>query len=104
MNKKKTVSQLFSEVLECPELYVGKPNIGLIAAFMSGYEYHTQAKGFGGMDKIYSGFHDWVAKRYEIQTSHGWPDIVSFIGLTEAGAFELTKELWKSYLEDAQFS
>jgi hypothetical protein len=90
-------SELFEKILEHPELYVGKPSIALINAFIAGYEFEKNSLGFKDVDKLYFGFNIWVAKRFKIETMHGWSAIITFMGQSEVGSFEMTKTLWQEY-------
>jgi hypothetical protein len=95
-----TTSELFEKILERPSLYVGKPSVPLIAAFINGYEFESQTRGFKEIDENYRGFHTFVAKRFKIETSHGWAEIVTFMGQSETASFELAKQLWAEYKEN----
>lgn len=96
MEEKLKSSELFDKVLERPVLYVGKSSIPLIKAFIAGYE--------GGTDNcyrddLYVNFTQWVANRFNIETSHDWSSIISFVAMSEQSAYEMTKELWQEYKE-----
>lgn len=92
-------SELFETILERPALYVGKPSIPLIHAFVDGYTFALSESNPNFKDSLYAGFNAWVAKRFNIRTAHNWASIVVFMGSSEIGAYELTKELWAKYKE-----
>lgn len=90
-------SELFDVILERPTLYVGHESIIKIKAFIDGYEYAKYTEGNDSRDPLYANFNDWIAKRFNITSMHNWASIISFMALSEIGAFELTKELWGEY-------
>jgi len=91
-------SELLDKILERPALYLGRESVVLAKAFIDGYEFagHNATNANGG-DPLYSGFQDWVAKRFRVETAHNWASIIAFMGLSESGAFALLKELWEEY-------
>lgn len=95
-------SELFDVILERPAMYVGKTSVPLIFAFLNGYNFAKWENKEDVKDNLYEGFNGWVAKRFNIKTAHNWSDIVTFMGQSEMGAFELTKELWFEYKKSKQ--
>lgn len=93
-------SKLFDKILERPALYVGKTSIPLIFIFLEGYTYANSESKRDVRDDLYTGFNTWVAKRFNVQTAHNWSSIITFMGQSELGAYELTKELWTEYKEE----
>jgi hypothetical protein len=94
-----TLSELFDKILERPALYVGCTSISMIAAFLAGYEFAKFDGEENVKDELYTGFKEWVPKRFGIKTSHGWANIIAFMGVGEMAAYELAKELWTEYKE-----
>jgi hypothetical protein len=90
-------SELLDKVLERPPLYVGRESVALTKAFIDGYGFATYEAGVTDKDPLYDGFQNWIAERFRIKTAHDWASIISFMGSSEAKAFELAKELWKEY-------
>jgi hypothetical protein len=93
-----TYSELFAQILDRPSDYVSHNSISLIKSFLDGY---AAAADRDTKDDFY--FTDWIAKKFERRTAHSWESIISFIGVSEARAYELAKELWKEYNNQAEF-
>lgn len=94
MREKLKSSDLFDKILERPVLYVGYSSILLIKAFIAGYEGGTDNSY---RDDLYANFTQWVAMRFNVETSHDWASIISFMAMSEQRAYEMTKELWQEY-------
>jgi hypothetical protein len=91
------LANLFDSLLTKPGLYISGRSISQAAAFMQGYMAGQYELGVDHEKDIYNGFQRWVEKRYKIRTTQSWQAIVTFMSNDEAGAFELTRELWKEY-------
>jgi hypothetical protein len=90
-------SELLELILERPALYLGHSSVPLLFAFLHGYECARQVENPTLEDPVYYGFHDWIVERFGFGHSHDCASIISFMGVSEASAFELTKELWAEY-------
>jgi hypothetical protein len=94
MRKTITCSELFERLLENAGNYVSHESISLLYAFIDGY-------GGGTMrDDLYSQFTFWIAAKFNIKSAHNWETIITFIGVSEQKAFELTKQLWAEFKTD----
>jgi hypothetical protein len=90
-------TELLEKIIDRPALYVGKASVPLARAFIDGFDFGIGDDVSRTNDDLYSGFTDWVANRFGIKSSHGWSEIITFMGHSESGAFELLKELWSEY-------
>lgn len=90
-------SEIFEKILERPPLYLGHASVILLHAFISGYAFAKYSENSDFHDPLYDGFSRWVADRFGFGHSHSWASIISFMGVSEAKAFDLTKELWEQY-------
>ncbi len=93
-----TAAELMTEILDKPALYVTHGSVTRISAFISGF---LCGRGEGA-DPIYGNFGQWLRKKFEIRQDFGWASIISFIGKSETGAFELAKEMWAKYLQEVR--
>jgi hypothetical protein len=91
-----TYSQLFENILSCPIKYVTCNTISLIHMFIEGYK-HATLPDYLIEGEIYMQFDSFVAKKFNIRTSHNWESIITFMGGSELSAYELTKELWEEH-------
>lgn len=94
-------SELLDKLLQRPALYVGQESIPLIHAYINGYEH---AADWASKDDLYRNFDGWVAKRFGIASAHNWASIISFMGVSEKGGYELAKKLWQEYKSAAEGS
>lgn len=92
-----TSSELLEKILDRPGLYVGHASVTRTKAFIDGYEFARNGENSVARDALYAGFQDWVASRFHVKTAHSWASIITFMGLSESGAFTLMKELWEEY-------
>ncbi len=90
-------SELLEKILERPPLYIGHASVTRMKLFIDGYGFARSDYGGEMKDSLYDGFQKWVANRFGFGHSHSWASIISFMGSSEARAFELTKELWEEY-------
>ncbi len=91
-------SELMTLLLEKPALYIGYGSIPRIYGFIEGYTFARQIPN----DLVYRNFGQWLRKRFEIRQDLNWISIISFIGQSETGSFDLAKRMWTEYLEDAK--
>ncbi|RKZ54681.1 MAG: hypothetical protein DRR16_13690 [Candidatus Parabeggiatoa sp. nov. 3] len=47
---------------------------------------------------ILSQFQDWIAKKYDVEGSHGWMSILLFFHVNESHALDKFFELWDEFL------
>ncbi len=89
-----TKSELMEKILERPALYLGHASVIKLQTFIEGY---TFAKG-GETDLLYDGFGEWIIRRFRVG-QHSWSSVITMVGVSEAAAFRLAKELWEEYKE-----
>jgi hypothetical protein len=90
-------SDLFEILQERPTLYIGHASVTGIRSFLAGYTFARQIAGIKEDDLLYTQFSSWTANRFNKAVSHQWDEIVSFMGISESGAFALMKDLWNEY-------
>jgi len=93
-----TESELLTIILEKPALYVEYGSVSRIFAFLEGYTLGRQQPS----DLTYRGFGQWLRKCFGIRQDLNWASIISFVGRSEAGAFDLAKEMWPRYLQEVR--
>ena len=76
-----------------PELYIGKPSLERLYAFIGGYLHNNSE----GDDHCLDGFNEYVSAKYRINTDHNWSEIISFFSSNENEAFETFKSLFCDY-------
>lgn len=90
---------LLIKVLEKPGIYLGFPSITRLRAFLDGYEYAIYEEDSKQSRIILEGFNEYVAKRYEIRSSHDWSSMILFMTTTEEKAFWEFYKLYQQYEE-----
>lgn len=98
-----SLTQVFEQVLEKPELYIVNKSVTRLVSFIEGYKMALYDLDQSTNSEIYLGFQDWVAQRFNTQTSHNWASIILFRSLNdESKALDMTKELWHEYKRERQ--
>lgn len=91
-------AELFEQILETPEMYVGDKSLIKISFFLHGFFYGFERnKGKLTEDSLFDGFQKYVQNCYEMGSTHNWADILLFMERSDYRAFERAKVLWKEY-------
>jgi len=79
--------KMLQEIRLRPEIYLGKPSLERLRAFVDGYKHHNNYD-VNASDCL-CGFNQYVADKYEIHTDHDWSSIIRFMNLeNEKAAFD----------------
>ena len=78
------LSDVLKTVVAFPELYLGKPSLERLYAFICGFLYANRDADDGCLD----GFNDYIQNRYHINTDHNWASVIQFFSNDEQQAFE----------------
>ena len=70
-----------------PELYIGKPSLERLYAFIGGYIYCETLNNSNYVNCL-DGFNEYIAVVYNIKTSHNWSRIIDFYSTTDDEAFK----------------
>ena len=80
-------------VTNYPEIYLGKPSLERLYAFIGGYlEARPEAD-----DHCLDGFNKFVSEIYSISSDHNWASIIGFFSYSEKDAFDKFKEHFMDY-------
>ena len=66
-----------------PEIYIGKPSLERLYAYLSGYMYQNSDNN----DHCLDGFNAYIAQKYNICSDHNWAEIIQFFSYSECDAF-----------------
>ena len=80
-------------VTNFPELYIGKPSLERLYAFIGGYLFQNEEAD----DHCLDGFNEYVARKYRIQSDHNWASIIQFFSSNEEEAFQKFIILFNEY-------
>ena len=84
---------LICTIAKRPEIYLGRPLVQRLYAFIGGYLWGNPAAD----DHCLDGFNEFVAQRFGICSDHNWADIIEFISAGEADEFRLFMKLFEEY-------
>ncbi len=89
--------ELLQKIKQKPSVYLGNPSILCLRAFLSGYNVAQYQLGLplGEKDAL-DGFQEWIQKKFRIESSQSWANIILFFSQDERDAldnfFELLEE------------
>ena len=87
---------LLKSIRENPYIYIGKPSLQRLYAFISGYQYRERTR-----DPEYrsclEGFNEFVSNRYNLNTNHNWANMIDFFSNSEQEAFDTFYRLLEAF-------
>lgn len=87
---------LIKKVIAFPELYIGKPSLERLYAFIGGYLHQNEKAD----DHCLDGFTEYVAQKYHILSDHNWSSIIPFFSNNEEEAFRTFAELFEEFVTE----
>ena len=82
-----TIVELIKLIKPIPELFIRKYNIFYFEAFVNGWYYRDNKEDVkSGI--LYSEFYEWLRKRYNIDNTMGWANILYYKFETEEKALD----------------
>lgn len=91
---------LLNKIRERPVLYLGKPKVERLKAFIDGYMTYMEEEGTYCV--LFDEFQSFVQKRYKIYSSQNWSNIIDFFSSSDQNAFDLFYKLFDEFLEIKQ--
>ena len=88
-----SLKELIIKITEFPELYIGKPSVELLYAFLGGFLYQNDSAD----DHCLDGFNEFVLQKYRLRTDHNWANVIQFFSNTEQEAFDKFTQLFKEF-------
>lgn len=87
--------ELLLKIKARPEIYLGRPSLELLNAFLCGYCYYEEECQGEYQPDCLTGFNQYVQERHGLCTSHDWCGVILFVSyLDDARAFhEFYREL-----------
>lgn len=79
------VYKLLMEIRRRPELYLGKPSLDRLYAFINGYKQCENEEGIQSV--CLDGFQNYIEEKYDMHTDHNWASIIQFFNSSEDEAF-----------------
>ena len=97
-----SIKELFSEIKNRPELYIGQRSLSLLHAYLNGW-LNRDEKSVIDYDLI-GKFQDWVQKKYKITSSQSWARIILFYSTDEIDGLNNFFRLFDEFLEQKGLS
>ena len=80
-----TIIDLIKQIKPFPILFIRKHSIFNLEVFIDGWYYRDENEDVKA-DILYTDFYEWLRKRYNMNDSRGWADILLYIFKTEEEA------------------
>ena len=80
-----TIIDLIKQIKPFPILFIRKHSIFNLEVFIDGWYYRDEDEDVKA-DILYTDFYEWLRKRYNMNDSRGWADILLYIFKTEEEA------------------
>ena len=90
-----TLNEIINKISNFPELYIGKPSVERLYAFINGFLYQNTTAN----DHCLDGFTEYIAQKYNIHSDHNWASIIQFFSANEQEAFESFIHHFEEYSE-----
>jgi hypothetical protein len=90
--------EVLEEIRARPGIILGRQSVHTLSAFLSGLYAHWDIGDTSAFCWL-SAFGDWVRKRYGVQSSQGWAQIIAFYSLDEGEELNLFWKLYDKYRE-----
>ncbi|MFB2973041.1 hypothetical protein ACE1CD_29110 [Aerosakkonema sp. BLCC-F183] len=97
--KSEYLYNLLQRIKERPGMYLGRCSITRLSMLLMGY---SIARGDLGLptteqEQEFEKFQEWIAKRYNITSSHGWDSIILFYSADERDALDNFFNLFEKF-------
>lgn len=94
------LSDILKKIKNKPSVYLGKPSISCLQAFLSGYnvaqyQLDLRLKPENPLD----GFQDWIQKKFNIDSSQSWANIILFFSQDERDALDIFFQLFEEFCQ-----
>lgn len=86
---------LLQDIRKCPEIYIGKPSLERLYAYINGYLHYSNDES----DNCLVGFTEYITKIYNINSDHNWSSVIQFFCITEEEAFNKFYEHFEDFLK-----
>ncbi|OMF02653.1 hypothetical protein BK127_37060 [Paenibacillus sp. FSL H7-0331] len=82
-------------------MYLGRPSVFLLQAYMNGYvDYYNEVNEEQNYFFLPQ-FQEYIQKRFKIESTHSWAQIISFYSSSDEEAFNAFYRLLDEFIEEA---
>ncbi|MEG3899989.1 MULTISPECIES: hypothetical protein [unclassified Microcoleus] len=94
------LSDILKKIKNKPSVYLGKPSISCLQAFLSGYNVAQYQLGLPlQQENPLDGFQDWIQKKFNIDSSQSWANIILFFSQDETDALDIFFQLFEEFCQ-----
>lgn len=94
------VYDIVQKVKDKPNVYLGKPSIMCLQAFLSGYNVAQYQLGEPlNASDCFDGFQEWIQEKFKINSSQSWANIILFYSEDERDALRQFFELFDEFVK-----
>ena len=94
------VYDIVQKVKDKPNVYLGRPSIMCLQAFLSGYNVAQYQLGEPLNDPdCFDGFQEWIQEKFKINSSQSWANIILFYSEDERDALRQFFELFDEFVK-----
>lgn len=92
---------LIDKIKKAPSMYLGRHSIICLQAFLSGYSVAKYELGEQStkQDSDFMQFSEWIRKRFNLQTSQSWANVILFYSEDESKALDKFFELLNEFID-----
>lgn len=92
---------LIEKIKKAPSMYLGRHSIICLQAFLSGYSVAKYELGEQPtqQDRDFMQFPEWIRKRFNVQTSQSWANVILFYSEDESKALDKFFELLEEFID-----
>ena len=95
------LSDILKKIKHKPSVYLGKPSISCLQAFLSGYNVAQYQLGLPlQQENPLDGFQDWIQKKFNIDSSQSWANIILFFSQDERDALDIFFQLFEEFCQN----
>ncbi len=92
---------LIEKIKKAPSMYLGQHSIICLQAFLSGYSIakYTGGQEITAQDRDFMEFPEWIRKKFNVQTSQSWANIILFYSEDERKALDKFFDLFAEFIQ-----
>jgi hypothetical protein len=96
------IYELMQRIKTRPGMYLGKPYVTRLKAFLDGYIGARNDLGFPlkEQEETLNKFQQWIQSRFNITSSQSWADIILFYSVDESEALNKFFELFEKFMHE----
>ena len=94
-----TIVELIKQIKPFPILFIRKHSIFNLEVFIDAWYYHDEEEDVKA-DILYTDFYEWLRKRYNMNDSRGWADILYYKFETEEKALDEFFVLFNTFYKE----